>query len=158
MQAPLLTWGPPVLQQWQRLLLLEEAACERDIASYSVFNVRLAAAVFENAGGSAAAGDDAAARLRRYAIAPWPSPPDEDAQVTLALSHSMPHSFTPSLTYTVTRAPTPNSRARFTYSHTHTPTLTAWTASLNGVAAAAREQGALLRWLLGMHALRLHAY
>ena len=46
MQAPLLTWGPPVLQQWQRLLLLEEAACERDIASYSVFNVRLAAAVF----------------------------------------------------------------------------------------------------------------
>lgn len=127
MQAPLLTWGPPVLQQWQRLLLLEEAACERDIASYSVFNVRLAAAVFDQARGSDAAGGaaadgDAAARLRRYAIAPWPSPPDEDAQVTLALAHSVPHSVTPSLTYTVTRAPTPNSRARFTYSHTHTHT------------------------------------
>jgi hypothetical protein len=78
-----------VLQQWQRLLLLEEAACERDIASYSVFNVRLAAAVFDeaqgNGGAAAAAGGGAGggdtARLRRYAITPWPTPPDEDSEV-----------------------------------------------------------------------------
>jgi hypothetical protein len=38
--------GPPVLRQWQRLLLLEEAACERDVAGYSLFNVQLATAVF----------------------------------------------------------------------------------------------------------------
>jgi hypothetical protein len=81
MQAPLLTWGPPVLQQWQRLLLLEEAACERDIASYSVFNVRLAAAVFDEARGAAAAGGGDVTRLRRYAITPWPTPPDEDSEV-----------------------------------------------------------------------------
>ncbi len=96
MQAPLLTWGPPVLQQWQRLLLLEEAACERDIASYSVFNVRLTAAVFAKAHGSAAAGGDA--RLRRYTIAPWPSPPDENAEVcvscTYLLSASLSHAVT----------------------------------------------------------------
>jgi len=35
-----------VLRRWQRLLLLEEAACERDVAGYSLFNVQLAAAVF----------------------------------------------------------------------------------------------------------------
>lgn len=83
LQPPLLSWGPPVLQQWQRLLLLEECACERDIASYSVFNVRLAAAVFEQAAskGTAAASGDDTARLRRYAIAPWPMPPDDEAQV-----------------------------------------------------------------------------
>ncbi|WIA17691.1 hypothetical protein OEZ85_009208 [Tetradesmus obliquus] len=81
-QPPLLSWGRPVLQQWQRLLLLEECACERDIASYSVFNVRLAAAVFEQAAskGTAAASGDDAARLRRYAITPWPMPPDDEAQ------------------------------------------------------------------------------
>jgi hypothetical protein len=76
-----------VLQQWQRLLLLEEAACERDIASYSVFNVRLAAAVFDEARGAAAAGGGGgggggdATRLRRYAITPWPTPSDEDSEV-----------------------------------------------------------------------------
>jgi hypothetical protein len=82
-----------VLQQWQRLLLLEETACERDIASYSVFNVRLAAAVFDEARGSSSAaaaaggggGDAAGSRLRRYAITPWPTPPDEDAQVSCSV-------------------------------------------------------------------------
>lgn len=79
-QAPLLTWGPPVLQQWQRLLLLEEHACERDIASYSVFNIRVAAAVF---GAAAVDGEQQQQQsaLRRYSISPWPAPPQEGAEV-----------------------------------------------------------------------------
>ncbi|KAF8055841.1 MOV10L1 [Scenedesmus sp. PABB004] len=56
---PLPVGGPPALASWQRLLVLEERACERAVASYAVYNTRLAVAVFP--GGAAS---------RRYAIVP----------------------------------------------------------------------------------------
>lgn len=79
LQAPLLSWGPPVLQRWQRLLLLEEHACERDMASYSVFNIRVATAVF--AAAVVPGAEQQPQQRRRYSISAWPTQPPEDAQV-----------------------------------------------------------------------------
>lgn len=62
-----------MLQQWQRLLLLEEAASERDTAAYSVFNIRLAAAVF---GAPGRQQQQRGVGNRRYRITPWPEPKD----------------------------------------------------------------------------------